>query len=136
MRKISLLLLILVGMGHSLHAQQIYRYKQDTFALDYENIHSSVIQHDSLMSSFIISIKKDVPLHLHQKHTELVYVLEGEGEMVLGSAVERVKSGDIIFIPANTPHSLKVISVRPMKVLSVQTPYFDGSDRVLINERP
>lgn len=100
---------------------------------DYENIYSKPISSDSLSSSFIIFIKKEVKKHKHAFHTEHVYILEGEGEMVLGEKTIKVKKGDIIFIPKNTPHSLKVTSIIPVKVLSIQSPYFDGKDRILID---
>ena len=42
--------------------------------------------------------------------------------------------GDFVFIPKNTPHSVNVISKVPLKVISVQAPFFDGKDRVLLEE--
>jgi len=52
--------------------------------------------------------------------------------MILGDKTIKVKKGDIIFIPKNTVHSLKVNSQTPMKVVSIQSPFFDGTDRVFI----
>jgi mannose-6-phosphate isomerase-like protein (cupin superfamily) len=98
----------------------------------YDNIYSKNISSDSLSSGFVIFIKKEVKKHKHIEHTEHVYVLEGEGEMLLGDKLIKVKKGDIIFIPKNTVHSLKVNSKTPMKVLSIQSPFFDGMDRVLV----
>ena len=98
----------------------------------YDNIYNRPLYSDSLSSSFMIFIKKEVKMHAHVTHTEQVYVLEGEGEMTVGAKVMKVKKGDIIFIPKNTVHGLKVTSLAPMKVLSVQAPYFDGKDRVMM----
>lgn len=98
----------------------------------YENIYSRPIGSDSLASSFVIFIKKEVKAHKHVTHTEHVYILEGEGEMILGDKKIKVKKGDIVFIPKGTVHSLKVTSSKPCKVLSVQSPMFDGKDRVFI----
>jgi mannose-6-phosphate isomerase-like protein (cupin superfamily) len=116
-------------------------FAQDMQGLDtikapaaYENIYVRPVYSDSLVSSFIIFIKKEVKLHKHVTHTEHVYVLEGVGEMVLGAKKFIVKKGDMVFIPKNTPHALNVISKIPVKVLSVQAPYFDGKDRVMIDE--
>ena len=100
---------------------------------NYDNIYSRTIASDSLSSSFVIFIKKEVKKHKHAKHTENVYVLEGEGEMLLGDKTFKVKKGDIIFIPMNTVHSLKVTSFIPVKVLSVQSPRFDGKDRIFVD---
>lgn len=87
---------------------------------------------DSLTSSFIITIKKAVKKHLHKEHSETIYVLEGEGVMLLGDQLIQIKKGDYIFIPKNTPHKVDVTSVIPLKVLSVQSPFFDGKDRIML----
>ncbi len=99
----------------------------------YENIYSRPIGSDSLASSFVIFVKKEVKVHKHVTHTEHVYILEGEGEMMLNYKKLKVKKGDIVFIPKNTVHSLKVTSSKPCKVLSVQSPMFDGKDRVFVD---
>jgi quercetin dioxygenase-like cupin family protein len=97
---------------------------------DYENIYNRPGASDSLTSSFVIFIKKEVKKHKHALHMEQVFILEGEGEMLLGEKTIKVKKGDFVFIPKNTVHSLKVTSSSPMKVLSVQSPGFDGKDRI------
>jgi|ERR1051326_2175137 mannose-6-phosphate isomerase-like protein (cupin superfamily) len=99
----------------------------------YENIYNRPVYSDSLVSSFVIFIKKEVKLHKHVSHTEHVYILDGTGEMTLGDKKFKVKKGDVIFIPKNTPHSLTVTSKTPVKVLSIQSPNFDGKDRVMID---
>ena len=101
---------------------------------DYENIYSRQIASDSLSTTFVIYIKKKVKLHKHAEHTENVIILEGEGEMTLGDKMFKIKKGDIVFIPKGTPHSLTVTSAAPVKVLSIQSPYFDGKDRIFIEE--
>ncbi len=100
-----------------------------------ENIYSRAIFSDSLVSSFVIIIKKEVKPHKHVTHAEHVYVLEGKGEMTVGNKSLEIQKGDIIFIPKNTVHSLKVLSSTPVKVLSVQAPVFDGKDRVMAEEK-
>lgn len=100
--------------------------------VEYDNIYTRQVDSDSLCSTFVIFIKKQVKLHKHAAHTETVIILEGEGEMILGDKKFKVKKYDIIFIPKGTPHSLTVTSSAPVKVLSIQTPYFDGKDRIFI----
>ena len=87
---------------------------------------------DSLTTSFVISIKQGVKKHLHKEHSETIHVLEGEGNMLLGDKMIHIKKGDFIFIPKNTPHKVDVTSTIPLKVLSIQAPYFDGKDRLLL----
>ncbi len=98
----------------------------------FENIYSQKIYGDSLSTSFLILIKKEVKLHKHLEHSEHVYVLEGEGNMQLGNDWFKIKSGDIIFIPKNTPHKVVTTSKNSLKIISIQSPYFDGSDRILL----
>ena len=100
---------------------------------NYGGIYVRMVASDSLSSSFVIFIKKEVKKHKHAIHTENVYILEGEGEMLLGDKTIKVKKGDIIFIPMNTVHSLKVTSSTPVKVVSIQSPHFDGKDRIFVD---
>lgn len=100
--------------------------------LSVENVYSRLLYTDSLCSSFIIFIKKEVKMHKHLSHSEHVTVLEGEATMTLGNKVFAIKKGDIIFIPKNTPHKVITTSKIPLKVISIQAPYFDGTDRVML----
>jgi quercetin dioxygenase-like cupin family protein len=99
----------------------------------YENIHVEQISNDSNQTAFVIWIKNEVALHKHEWHTENVYILDGKGEMTLGDEKFVVEKGDYFNIPEDTPHALKVLSSGPIKVLSIQSPFFDGSDRILIS---
>lgn len=93
-------------------------------------VHVTALHADSLCSSFLIRVDSAVAPHLHRYHTEHVVVLEGEGEMLLGDSVRTVKAGDTVVIPRNTPHAVKVLGYGPLRVISVQAPRFDGTDRV------
>ncbi len=85
-----------------------------------------------MTTSFLIEISKEVKKHVHKEHSETIYILEGEGEMFLNDQLIKIKKGDYIFIPKNTPHSVNVSSNIPLKVLSIQAPLFDGKDRFFI----
>jgi len=98
----------------------------------YDNIFTQKLSSDSNVTSILIWIKKEVKPHKHVMHSEHVYVLEGAGKLLLGEKIMEVKEGDLIYIPPNTVHALKVTSPTPMKVLSVQAPEFDGKDRVAV----
>lgn len=106
----------------------------DTIAknMHYDNIHSRAIATDSLSSGFVILIKKEVKLHKHLHHSEFVIVIDGEGKMTLGNQELIIKKNDVIFIPKNTPHKVITTSQTPLKVISIQSPYFDGKDRVIL----
>lgn len=101
---------------------------------DYENVHIQKLDSDPRVSTFLIWVKESVKEHYHKDHTEVVYVLEGTGTLMLGEREQELHPGDYIFIPPGTRHSVKVTSKDPMKVISVQTPEFDGSDRVFVTQ--
>ncbi|MGV3599267.1 MAG: cupin domain-containing protein [Bacteroidota bacterium] len=124
--------LLLVVFTSPLFAQNTQNTDTIQCPAGIENIYSRPLYSDSLCSSFVIFIKKEVKLHKHLHHTEHVTVLEGEATMTLGDKVFTVKKGDFIFIPKNTPHKVVTTSKTPLKVISLQAPYFDGTDRVLL----
>ena len=127
-----LISVILILLGIKSSAQSIQNLDTIKPPAEYENIYSRQVSSDSLETVFVIYIKKQVKLHKHITHTETVVILEGEGEMTVGDKKFKVKEGDIIFISKGTPHSLVVTSSIPVKVLSTQSPFFDGKDRVFI----
>jgi len=47
----------------------------------------------------------------------LVYILDGEGEIVISGEPFRLKEGEMIIMPANQPHALKAI--RKFKMILV-----------------
>ena len=112
----------------TVHAQ--VSHSDDFSAEDYDNIKVEKIQGDSLASSFMIWVKDTVKTHKHERHSEHVYVLEGQGTFYLHNQKYEVGPGDVIFIPHNTWHAVKVVSKEPMKVISVQSPGFYGKDRI------
>jgi mannose-6-phosphate isomerase-like protein (cupin superfamily) len=61
-------------------------------------------------------------------------VLEGIAKLYFNDTIKEIHSGDLIFLPKNNNHAVKVISKTPLKVLSVQSPGFYGLDRVFINK--
>ena len=99
----------------------------------FENVHVLKIAEDSLQSTFVIWIKANVKGHFHQEHTENIIVLEGKAEMLFNDKRIIVKKGEYLNIPKGTRHSVeKVFSRKPLKVVSIQSPHFDGKDRVFM----
>lgn len=99
---------------------------------DFENIKSVLLSDDSLSTAFLISVKKRVPLHYHEYHSEHVVILEGDGLMELGADTLKLFPGVHLHIPAGTKHSVWVNSDKPLRAISIQTPHFDGTDRILL----
>lgn len=128
------LFFIALAIGLQTSSQDIYKLKREKPNDDYENILVTKISDSPEQTSFLIWIKKEVPLHKHAFHTENIYVIAGRGEMILNDEKFVIQKGDFFTIPKNAPHGLKVLSSTPVKVLSIQSPHFDGSDRIPVNE--
>ncbi len=100
----------------------------------FDNVHVVRIAGDSLSTQFVIWVKDTVSTHHHVWHSESIYVLEGIAKLYFNDTIKEIQSGDLIFLPKNNNHAVKVISKTPLKVLSVQSPGFYGLDRVFINK--
>jgi len=100
----------------------------------FDNIYVKKLGSDPKVSEFIIFIKDEVKAHYHEQHTELIYVLEGEAVMTLDNTKQVIKAGDFIRINQASIHAVKVFSEIPLKVLSIQTPEYNGDDRVYIKK--
>lgn len=57
------------------------------------------------------------PRHTHPGE-EVVYILEGEFEAEIDGKTSHVKAGEVSFIPAGTPHSVKNVGNRKGTVLA------------------
>lgn len=129
----TLITLLLAIAGISLSAQGVI--STDTVkSPDAKKNFVKALHSDSLSSSFIIEIPAEVKMHYHAHHTEQVVVLSGEADMRLGDQNIHIKAGDVVFIPKGTPHSAKVTSPVPLRIISIQAPYFDGSDRIMLEK--
>lgn len=102
----------------------------------FDNIHVQKINSDSLQTTFIIWIKQNVKAHYHENHTENIIVLEGKAEMVINGDTMQIAKGDYLNIPKKTVHEVtKVHGKKPLKVISIQSPIFDGTDRVFVDPK-
>jgi len=128
-----LVLIITLSVSCITYAQKVTNIASIKTEKDYDNILVEKLDTDTNSTSFIIWIKKGVKSHKHEKHSELIVVIEGTGNMLIGRNKLTINPGDYFRIPQNTFHSLEVTSKKPMKVLSVQTPEFLGVDRVFEN---
>jgi mannose-6-phosphate isomerase-like protein (cupin superfamily) len=99
-----------------------------------KNINVKNLYGDSLQSGFLIWVRNEVKAHRHNAHSEVVVVLKGRAMMTLNGKRFKIRKGDIVCIPKGAIHSVKTLSKKPLQVLSVQSPYFDGSDREWVTE--
>lgn len=65
---------------------------------------------------FIMQPGGGIPSHTNTVEHEQ-YVLRGRAAMTIGDQPVEVKGGDVVFIPAGTPHSYQVIGSEPFEFL-------------------
>lgn len=51
--------------------------------------------------------------HYHARHFEAFYLVSGEAEWTVNGETHRLKAGDAVYIPANTPHSARTVGEKP-----------------------
>jgi len=61
------------------------------------------------MRRFIMQPGGSMPAHTNTVEHEQ-FVLRGAAEILIGDQAHQVKAGDVVFIPAGTPHSYTVMS--------------------------
>ena len=72
-----------------------------------------------------------LPLHVHHREDEALYVLEGEYEIQCGDQTIRATPGVFVFLPRNTPNRYKNIGNTAGKFLYITSP---GGFEKLITE--
>jgi mannose-6-phosphate isomerase-like protein (cupin superfamily) len=126
------LLIHAVLMYHCCAAQEVIDPGTARCAEGSSEVHVTPLHSDSLASSFLLCVDTEVKAHFHRAHTEHVFVLEGTATMRLGDEERTIKAGDTVIIPVGTVHAVRVTGDAPLRVISVQAPRFDGSDRVMV----
>lgn len=96
----------------------------------FDNIHVKKLYSDTNSTSFLIWVKSSVKSHKHITHTETIQIIEGAAIMTIDSKTFPIKEHDFFVIPPNTYHSVKVTSPTPLKLISIQSPFFNGDDRI------
>lgn len=68
------------------------------------------------------------PFHTHT-YEEVIYILEGEGVVHIGSGDFPVKAGSSVYLPPLLPHCIENISAAPLRLLGVFCPAGDPSSK-------
>ncbi|MFC3559066.1 cupin domain-containing protein [Pedobacter jamesrossensis] len=69
-----------------------------------------------------LAAEVETPVHLHSKYSEEIYVLEGDFTIYIPGLSIKVKVGESVFIPANTPHVVSAGSNEKNRALTVASP--------------
>jgi mannose-6-phosphate isomerase-like protein (cupin superfamily) len=107
--------------GRSAAAQTIFHLQEVVVPEDAGNIYVQKLSEDTLTSSYFIQVRDTVRRHYHAHHTEQIFVLEGSGIMFIGTENHEIQA-------------VRSTGNVPLQVLSIQSPFFDGKDRIFTDE--
>jgi mannose-6-phosphate isomerase-like protein (cupin superfamily) len=62
------------------------------------------------------------PLHVHRRHVESLYVLEGEIDFTIADRELRAGPGSWVQVPTGAPHALAFPGEDPVRFLDLHTP--------------
>lgn len=71
--------------------------------------------------------------HYHPRTEEIYYILQGRGEMRLGSERRLVGRGDAIAIPPGVPHQIQCVGDETLLFLCCCAPGYEHDDTVLLD---
>ncbi|MFA5268456.1 MAG: cupin domain-containing protein [Methanoregula sp.] len=74
--------------------------------------------------------------HLLKNSTELYYILEGTGEMHIGTRSAPVHPGQIVLIPRGRPQYIKNTGAGNLVFLCIVTPKWQAADEELVDRKP
>ena len=66
--------------------------------------------------------RQGVATHVHQYEDELVYIIDGEIEVMLGEQKMNAGAGIMALLPRGIPHSFRNVGNRPSRILDVILP--------------
>jgi len=69
----------------------------------------------------VIEMSK-IRLHSHKQEDHIVYIAKGKGKAKLGNETREVKTGDILMLPKNIPHSFEKTGTENLVLLVIATP--------------
>jgi mannose-6-phosphate isomerase-like protein (cupin superfamily) len=101
------------------HADQVAAEKSPWGTLRW--LMNAKLDSDSPLTVGIAEIQagQSNPLHLHANSDEVIYVLSGSCEQRVGDETVILKAGDVLRIPAGTPHQAKALGKEPLKSIVI-----------------
>ncbi len=64
----------------------------------------------------------EIPIHVHEKEVDTIFILKGEAEVFINDTWQRVKKGDIIVIPYGEKHGVKALGEKTLICYIVHAP--------------
>lgn len=100
---------------------------------DFENIRFKTIAQNTFSSHHLVIIKKEEPVHYHERHDLWFLVLKGKGNILLKEKTLKLYPGTSAFVPAGMWHRVKREGIEPLAALVIFTPPFEGEDNIRVS---
>lgn len=84
---------------------------------DFDAFHAKIIGYTPNVLTAIVWLKFGAPAETHTDEFERFLIVEGTCEIAFGDKINSLKAGDFIEIPLFLPHTVKVTSDIPCKVI-------------------
>ena len=102
-------------LGHIQNIEQ--KAKENTFF-------RQVLETGEKTQIVIMSIKPgtDIGMETHPDNDQVLYLVEGEGKVILNGQEESFKKGDVVLVRAGTEHNFVTVGESPMKIITTYSP--------------
>jgi len=98
-----------------------------------DNVYGKVrLFYDSLASSHLLSIPTETKMHYHAEHSEHLLLVSGQGMVLIKYKTHNLQANDLLFVPKGVPHKIINTGKGPLKILSIQAPFYDGTDKIIL----
>ncbi|MEO8605498.1 MAG: cupin domain-containing protein [bacterium] len=94
-----------------------------------QNIRPIEIAHGTESSVSLIQIRDREAPHIHTRYDLTVFLVEGHGVLWLDNTPQPMRSGDVAFVPKDTPHFFINEGDNPASALVSFAPAFNGPDQ-------
>lgn len=72
----------------------------------------------------LLRVDEKIPMHMHPKENHFVYIYKGRAKGTIGDTAAEVGQGQLVAIPAGTPHAFERIGDAPVEIILFSTPPF------------
>ena len=65
---------------------------------------------------------EDIGLETHDKEDQVLYLISGQGKVLLNGVESDFMAGDCVLVPAGTEHNFTTVGDEPMKIITTYSP--------------
>ena len=100
-------------------------FAKDFKKLAKENLNFRTVLHTGIHSQIVamsIPVNGDIGKESHPDTDQMLFIIAGEGEAILGEEKKKIEEHDVIFVPAGTIHNFINTGDEDLKLITVYAP--------------